>query len=254
MNIDKENIARHFRRSYLTYETHALAQKHINVRLGALLDAYCPTMPTPILEVGCGTGLMTAQLVARYTPLVLWINDLVNTSCTDVATRYFVPFNHCLPGDIETIELPQEFHLIVSASTFQWLARPAETFASLARHLHPEGWLVFSTFGEDNCKEVKKVTGKGLVYHTTEETKALLTPHFDIVHAEEEHYVLSFDTPMEVLRHLKLTGVNAVSVSESWTRSCLSDFTEKYALYFADNGTCPLTYHPQYFVCRLRKT
>lgn len=253
MNIDKVNIARHFSRSHSTYETHALAQKHINVRLGALLDAYCPEVPAPILEVGCGTGLMTAQLVERYAPSALWLNDLVGTFCADVAARYLVPLEHCLPGDIEAIGLPREFQLIVSASTFQWLARPSETMAGLARHLRRGGWLVFSTFGEDNCREVREVTGEGLVYRTTDEMSQLLAPHFEVVHVEEERYVLPFGSPLDVLRHLKLTGVNAVSASRPWTRASLADFTERYALRFENEGVCPLTYHPQYFVCRVRR-
>lgn len=253
MNIDKENIARHFRRSYSTYEAHAAAQKHISARLDDLLGRYCPDRQTPVLEVGCGTGLMTAHLLTHYAPSDLWVNDLVDSSCSAVSARYHIPVGQCLPGDIETMVLPQNFHLIVSASTFQWLSHPADTFSRLAAYLHSEGWLVFSTFGEENCKEVREVTGEGLTYLTIQEMSELLASHFEVIYMEEERYTLSFANPSEVLRHLKLTGVNAASVARPWTRAALTNFTERYDRFFSVDGICPLTYHPQYFVCRLRK-
>lgn len=81
-----------------------------------------------------------------------WVNDLVEQMCRKTIDRCQLPVSHGLNGDIEQIPLTGKFDLIVSASTFQWLAHPRATFAKLAAHLNTNGWLIFSTFGKNNLK------------------------------------------------------------------------------------------------------
>lgn len=247
---DKTDIAFRFRRSIDSYDENALAQKGIIQHLISVLESYCPLLPGRWLEVGCGTGLLTQQLVDKYEGCELFINDLVDAMCIKAAGRCGLPLERCLPGDIEEIFLPGEFRLIVSASTFQWLAHPGTTFARLARHIPAKGWLVFSTFGPDNFRELKMLTGEGLVYRSTEEMHALLSPYFQVVYAEESRHILEFDDPLDILRHVKKTGVNATASRQTWTRKQMEEFSRGYSVHFAQNGRFPLTYHPQYFVCR----
>ena len=49
--------------------------------------------------------------------------------------------------------------------------------------------------------EIRQLTGHGLDYLSVEELQALLSPHFDILHAEEEVVTLPFPTPQAVLKH-----------------------------------------------------
>ena len=117
--------------------------------------------------------------------------------------------------DIEQIPLTGKFDLIVSASTFQWLARPRATFAKLAAHLNTNGWLIFSTFGKNNFKELKAVTGQGLEYRSIVELSAWLSSEYDILYTEEQIHMLKFSDPLDILRHVKKTGVNATSFTDS---------------------------------------
>ena len=157
---------------------------------------------------------------------------------------------HCLVGDIETLPLPGKFDLIISASTFQWFACPEKTYTRLSEHLFPGGWMVFSTFGENNFRELKILTGSGLTYQSLKEITVLLERDLEVLHAEEELYTLEFEDPLEVLQHVKKTGVNATSVSRQWTRGRLIDFSQEYKARFLVDGQCPLTYHPLYLICR----
>lgn len=250
MFIDKSEIACRFKRSIASYDENAYAQKAIIKRLMAFLGDHGPENPESILEVGCGTGLLTEQLQQKFEYSALFINDLVEAMCNKTAIRCQLKRGQCIPGDIEKVSLPGQYDLIVSASTFQWFAHPAETFARLATHLSPEGWLVFSTFGVDNYKELKAITKQGLVYHSILEMKNLLAPYFDVIHAEDEHYILEFHCPLDILKHVKNTGVNAITSQTLWTRSRLDQFATDYISFQLENGHFPLTYHPQYFVCR----
>ncbi|MDE5610650.1 MAG: malonyl-ACP O-methyltransferase BioC [Odoribacter sp.] len=250
--IDKAEIRHRFRKSVESYDDHADAQKAIVRRLTALLDAYVPGVSGDILEVGCGTGLLTERLTGKYGKDGLFINDLVDVMCAKTATRCQLPPEHCLVGDIEQIAVEGCFDLIVSASTFQWLACPAETFARLSARLCPGGIMVFSTFGKENCKELRSLTGTGLTYYSLAEMTDLLSPCLEVVHAEEDYCVLEFEHPLDVLRHVKNTGVNAMNLRESWTPGRLEKFVREYKERFQTGGRCPLTYHPQYFVCKKR--
>lgn len=248
--INKAEIECRFRKSIESYDDNAFAQKSIIRHLMTLLGDYCALSAPRILEVGCGTGLLTEQLRQKWGNCSLTINDLVDAMCWKTARRCHLPVENCIPGDIESVHVPGEYDLIISASTFQWLAHPAETFARFARHLPHGGWLVFSTFGEDNYRELKSVTGQGLVYRSISEITHLLSPCFEVVHTEENRHILEFAEPLDILKHIKNTGVNATNPQQAWTKGRLNEFVREYSNRFLQNGCYPLTYHPQYFVCR----
>lgn len=250
--IDKSEVACRFRRSVESYDENAHVQKAIVSRFMTLLKTYCPTTPGRILEIGCGTGLLTARICRRYKENKLYVNDLVEVMCNKTARRCQLPKQHCLSGDIEQIALDGNFSLIVSASTFQWLSDLQRTFRRLDCHLQEKGWLLFSTFGTDNYNELRTITGNGLSYRRLSEMKDLLSEFFDVVYSEECHHTLYFDNPFQVLQHIKKTGVNAVSTQQNWCRSMIDDFVKEYAARFEEDGHVTLTYHPQYFVCHKR--
>lgn len=250
--IDKAEIRHRFRKSVESYDDYAYAQKAIVSRLMLLLDAYVPVASDSILEVGCGTGLLTERLTEKYGKDKLFVNDLVDAMCAKTAARCQLSPKHCIVGDIEQMEVEGCFDLIVSASTFQWLACPAETFARLSDSLCPGGIMVFSTFGKENCKELRAVTGSGLTYYSLAEMTELLSPCLEVVHTEEDYCVLEFEHPLDVLKHVKNTGVNAMNLRKTWTPGRLEKFVHEYRERFQAGGRCPLTYHPQYFVCRKR--
>ena len=128
--------------------------------------------------------------------------------------------------------------------------RPRATFAKLAAHLNTNGWLIFSTFGKNNFKELKAVTGQGLEYRSIGELSAWLSSEYDILYTEEQIHTLKFSDPLDILRHVKKTGVNATSLPTAWTKGRLHEFCEDYKIRFLTDGYCPLSYHPLYLVCR----
>lgn len=250
MLIDKARIERRFKRSVESYDENAHAQKVIIQRLISLINSYCRLSVDRILEVGCGTGLLTEQLQETFKDSHLFINDLVDSMCSKTASKCSLPIEHCISGDIEQVELHGTFDLIASASTFQWLAQPQETFARLSTHLNEGGWMIFSTFGQDTFKELRAITGNGLSYHSIAETTEQLSTYFKVLHTEENHHTLEFDTPLDILNHLKRTGVNAISPQEHWTRGKLDTFAQAYSKHLLTNGSFPLTYQAQCFVCQ----
>lgn len=253
MWIDKAEVRCRFNRCVESYEENAFAQKTIVAKLINLLKNYCPDISGKVLEVGCGTGLLTAQLQKEFPACELFVNDLVEAMCSKTAHRCQLTPEHCIVGDIEQTDFNDRFQLIVSASTFQWLTRLSETFVRLSRCSCQEGFLVFNTFSEDNYKELKELTGIGLNYYSMSDMRCLLSDRWEILHTEEGVCRLEFETPIEVLRHIKKTGVNGIQLQNTWTPGKLERFSQAYAERFRSGGLYPLTYHPRYFVCRKRK-
>ena len=104
--IDKAKVACCFGKSVESYEQHAHVQKEIAAHLAGLAGDYVKPLPAKVLEVGCGTGLLTGSIKRLWIGCDLWINDLVEGMCMKSAARFCIPASHCLVGDIEEIPLP----------------------------------------------------------------------------------------------------------------------------------------------------
>ncbi|WP_337813252.1 methyltransferase domain-containing protein, partial [Parabacteroides johnsonii] len=154
-----------------------------------------------------------------------------------------------IAGDAETLSFPGKYDLIASASAFQWMKEPETFLHKLSGLLVPQGMLLFSTFVPGNLYEIKELTGKGLVYPTSDTLVGWLsTAGFNLLHYEEETIVLTFKTPLDVLRHLKATGVTATG-NGRWTRGRQESFCRHYSEQFTTTtGQVTLTYRPLYIL------
>ena len=238
MEINKEEVEQRFRRSRISYNDNARVQKMVVNRMIPMILSSVKRVPEKILEIGCGTGLLTSQLQRTFSSDGLYLNDLVEELCYHAATVNRVSLTHCFPGDVEKLFLP--------------LTTPEETFKKLSKRLEQNGVLVFSTFGKFNLREIRLTTGGGLDYRSKEELEKILEPYFKIELIEEEFHMLEFDSPLAVLQHLKKTGVNVSGDSTIWTKGRVDAFIKDYNARFAIDGKVALTYHPLYFVCRKR--
>lgn len=138
----------------------------------------------------------------------------------------------------------------MSCSAIQWFDQPEKFLAGCRKLLTTDGYLAFSTFGPQNVKEVVSLTSDTLPYRSLAELTKVLSTEYQIVYSREEKLKLSFTSPLEVLKHLKETGVTGIR-QQSWTRGELNDFCRRYKeLYAAPDGTVPLTYHPIYMICK----
>jgi malonyl-CoA O-methyltransferase len=249
--IDKRLVSRRFTRAIDSYNREAVAQRTIAARMSGLLEQYVPHPRPRVLEIGGGTGFLTRHLVDTIRPESLIVNDL----CPEMEICYqdLICSRQAVfcGGDAEHIPFPAGQDLIVSCSALQWFADPADFFARCHRLLTPGGYVAFSTFGPDNLREVTALTGAGLTYRTLPEWRSLLAAHYDVVEAREEHITLRFDTPLQVLYHLKHTGVTAVRPTQAWTRGDVDTFARAYQeRYSQEGGAVTLTYHPLYIIAK----
>ncbi|MCF6284683.1 MAG: malonyl-ACP O-methyltransferase BioC [Candidatus Hydrogenedentes bacterium] len=255
MEITLENtrIAHAFRKSLNTYDQAATVQHRMARDLVDELKKHGPRQFDRVLELGCGTGQLTRMMLSAFFIEHYAANDLVpecETGIDAIFARYPKTKGSFLAGDAETFyDYPDALSLLVSGATFQWLDDLNGFLARITPYLAPEGILAFSTFGPDNCKEIRTLTGLGLDYPTLDKLKGYLKKDYHILAVRESHETCFFDTPMAVLRHLKATGVNGIA-AHRWTPKGLAQFCENYTMAYQQGAGVPLTYHPVLIVAR----
>ena len=247
MSINKALVAQRFAKAGQSYVEHAVVQKQISVQLFEYLKVYCPQNLASVLEIGCGSGNLTHLLQSHFQIEQLFLNDLY----ADV-DQHFLNFKHVnwLIGDIEQLNLPQSLDAVISSSALQWMIDLPALLQRIYVALKSNGYLGFSTFGENNLIEIKKLTGQGLNYFSSESLKQKLEESgFEILFIQEEQKHLYFDDPKLVLHHLKATGVTATAKSHRWTKQSLQQFYSDYQQFQDEQGFL-LTYHPVYVIAR----
>ncbi|MDR0560634.1 MAG: malonyl-ACP O-methyltransferase BioC [Prevotellaceae bacterium] len=247
-------IGRKFCKSMDTYDENAFAQKEIAGKLHSMiLNFYSNPAPRTILELGCGTGLLTGKIAATFAGAKYYFNDI--NEKVEIPVRNLFPDNNCefIAGDAQFVDYPENVNLIVSSSTIQWFSNLQIFGKKAAQALSPSAYMFLSTFGENNLKEIREITGTGLKYYSPNELESLFGEYFDVIHISEDEIKITFDSPEEILTHLKKTGVNANSTCMFKTRKELALFCDNYRNLFSHESKVQLTYNPIYIVLRKKK-
>jgi malonyl-CoA O-methyltransferase len=146
--LDKDKIRRSFERAATTYDAHASVQNVLALEVAARIDG----SPASILELGSGTGTLTAHMRARFPEARIVAVDFAPAMAE--RTGASVPDAEVLVADVEELALDEHFALIVSSATIQWLADPA---ATLARLVAASDRLVLGSFGARTFWELDAV-------------------------------------------------------------------------------------------------
>lgn len=166
-------------------------------------------------------------------------NDLVEKSKNYV--QNFIPQATFYCGNALKIKPSKKVDLIISNAMFQWFPSFEKAIQTIKSNLKSNGLLAFSTFSPDNFREITDLTGLSLQYKTKEELEQILKNEgFEILYSEQFFEELKFKTPLELLAHMKKTGVNSLS-EKTWTITKVKDFCDKYSKKYPKTK---LTYSP----------
>ena len=248
--VNKDKVQKGFVKSIETYRKHAIVQEAIASRLISELRNISNDGFNSVLEIGCGPAVLTEKFANYFNINTYYANDIVDEY--EEVLKNVNPDIQFLGGDIEQLELPSSLDLIISSSTFQWFNNLELFLKNAYDALNPDGFLVFSTFGPDNYREIKEVEGRGLRYLSFAKHEQLLSNHFEIVWSDRETITRYFPSPLGILHHMKQTGVNGLP-GKTWTKSDLNRFTEEYEDLFGTELGVPLTYQPLYFIAKPKK-
>jgi malonyl-CoA O-methyltransferase len=135
------------------YDSAAIVQRTAADRLAARIAGQpLPDRPR-ILELGCGTGLLTEALHRTIGPARWTVSDIAPAMVERARRRsgidadYRVIDGEAVPADLGP------FDLIASNMAFHWFGDLPGALSRLARHLAPGGLIAFSTMAADSLSE-----------------------------------------------------------------------------------------------------
>jgi len=128
------------------YDSVATVQAEVARRLAARLSG----QPQRILEIGCGTGLLSAHLAARFPGAELVLTDISPRMLAQARRRLGQAAAYqIMDGQFPDTTLG-EFDLIASSLAFQWFDDLPGALERLSNLLAPGGVLAFATLGAES--------------------------------------------------------------------------------------------------------
>jgi malonyl-CoA O-methyltransferase len=215
------SISNSFSRAAHAYDRFAEVQSYSANVCGQRVQEILPSLPPgPVLEIGCGTGFLTQQLVQYSAERQVVVTDLsaemLDTCRSNVeslfGTQSRVSFEQV---DAQSLDDDRKFALIAASFSFQWFTDLKSTLDRLMKALLPGGVVVFccptrESFAEwrDACRKTNREFSGNLLPDAAS-FKACAAEFNCDFNAYELDYVLRFDKPLDFFKSLRSTGANA---------------------------------------------
>jgi malonyl-CoA O-methyltransferase len=240
----KQRIAEAFGRAAAGYEEAAEPQRQAAALVADLARQQRVGGQPRILEIGCGTGLLTRHIRKAWPAAELVASDLSPEMVGQAAKGAMIAGTFlAMDGESPPFEGPW-FDLILSSLAFQWFGDLKGAIDRLAGLLRPGGSLIFSTMGADSFAEWRAAHAAAgeapgtPPYPSLADLRAMLDGHADAF-AFEEHWPHDFGRAKGFLAHLKAIGATVpiaghAALSPARLRTVMRAFDE-------DGGTA--TYH-----------
>ncbi len=256
--IDKHIIADNFSRAAATYDTWAEAHRQIAHRLAAMLHQE----PHGAIDLGCGTGILTAELLQRFPGLRLHGIDLAPAMVARCQERWTGrPELTFAVGDLENTPFPFVPDLIASSCAFQWLPDLSPVLATLQARLRPGGRFAFAELAAGSLPELRETLDRlklpsdtPLVYRNPDNSASdLREAGFRLEQQTTGNVTAWYPDARTALKSFK--GIGAVFTGHPGHRPLaprqIRDLLQGYAEHFADaQGRVPVTYRAAWFVAR----
>ena len=170
IHMDKERVRRNFDRHAGQYDQYAVVQRWMAERLLAYVSDWAKGRSVPrILEIGCGTGIVTAELIRLFPQAHITALDLSERMVEETRKRLgedasnvtFIVADaeewacaHMLQEQKAHLSQKFTYDVIVSSAVFQWFNEPQRTCQSLQQLLRSHGLFAFATFAGDTFHEL----------------------------------------------------------------------------------------------------
>ncbi|MEZ5479874.1 MAG: malonyl-ACP O-methyltransferase BioC [Thiolinea sp.] len=246
-----------FERAAHSYDAAAVLQREIGERLLERLD-WVKMAPERIVDLGCGTGMISAALLKRYKKAQVIGLDLAWNMVQLTRQRgnwLRKPQGICA----DVAQLPLRDHsidLMLSNLMLQWCNDLPAVCRELARALQPGGLLLFSTFGPDTLKELRsswsqvdQYTHASQFIDMHDVGDALLQAGFHDPVVDMEMITLTYTEVRGLLKDLKGIGANNATAGRNrglTGRQRLQAFFEAYEAFRQEDGHYPATYEVIY--------
>lgn len=196
----KERICKSFGSKALSYDEHAQLQEAVAQALALSLPK---SMPHKILEIGCGTGILTAHLLKLYPKSTFHITDISPEMLAECEKK-FPPCSRLKYARIdgENIALNHTYDLIISSMTVQWFQDPSAALRQMERFLNPAGAIYYTTIGQGSFPEWRSALTAMRAPSGLLDTNNL--PHI----FDQKDITIQYQNGWDFLQSLKQTGAS----------------------------------------------
>ncbi len=250
-NPDKVKIRQSFAAASATYDGAAELQRTVGKAL--LASVFAETFTGRVLDLGCGTGFVTAELLSVNSNQSMIAVDIamgmLNATRSKLINHNNVSY---VCADAEYLPIAAStMDAVVSNLALQWCRNLEAVFADLKRVIKPGGQLVFSTFGPQTLQELK--TAWATVddfshvneFYTVAELEVFLRQAgFRQLQIESRTYVSSYDSVLDLMHELKAIGAQNVIGERSKTITTKLQLQKMITAYETHrvNSRIPATY------------
>lgn len=263
--IDKNILQIHFSRNAESYDSYAKVQKKMARELLSMIksDVKESMGKLDILDIGCGTGHLTGELLALYPDSRITAVDIA-PGMIEYAKRKFIKSGvEFICMDIEEAVIGKQYDLIISNATFQWFNNFEETLLKLGRMLKNDGVLAFSTFGhmtfsellqsyEIACKklQIDKANPPSQKFYRPDEVLSICKDSLEAAKACSFEFAKKdfleyeyFNSVKEFLDSVKKIGANNSNKSHKPNIALTKEMMETYEDIHKIDGLIKATYH-----------
>ena len=230
------------------YDDNAFLQNEIANRLSEKLKVIS-IKPQTIIDLGSGTGLLSNKTAEIF--------PNANLICVDFAQQSLLKNSQNLKVCANAYELPfasNSVDFIVSNLMMQWCPDLKTLFNECFRVLKPQGLFLFTTFGPDTLKELKRswsaVDSSAHVNNFIDMHDIgdqMLQSGFQSPIMEMENITLTYEKVIDLMHDLKSIGAQNVS-NRSKTLTGKTKFKKMIEMYesYRSDGKLPATYEVIY--------
>lgn len=241
-----------FDRAAKTYDQAAFIQREIGDRLVERLD-YVRLEPQRVIDLGCGTGVMSQQLLNRYPQADLIGLDLALGMVNETKRQAASSRLSGVCADVQHLPFQDECaDLLISNLMLQWCNDLVPVFQECVRVLRPGGLITFTTFGPDTLYELRNSWGQVDGYtHASrfmdmhDVGDALLAAGFRDPVIDRDVITVTYPVVKGLLQDLKAIGANNATLGRNrglTGKQRLQAFYQAYEHYRLADGLYPATY------------
>jgi malonyl-CoA O-methyltransferase len=260
--INKKIMQKHFSRKAGTYDEYASVQKNMAEEL---IEMVKNQNPSEILDIGCGTGLLTQMLCEAFPKARITAVDIAPGMIEFIQKKLRAANVSFRCHDIEEIDFFSKYDLIISNATFQWFNSIGRTINKLYQSLSDKGLLCFSTFGDMTFRELRQsyakagnktgirtVSKPGQSFYSLKEMLALCREslgddYLGIIKGEESLICDYFPSVYEFLNSIRKIGANNSNLGNRTSNpSVIKSMMAIYQNEFSEKDQIKATYHCLY--------
>ena len=244
-HLDKGKIKQSFGAAASSYDQLAGLQRQVGRDLLSLF----PPVETDgwVMDLGCGTGFLTRQLLKINQQQSLLAVDIALPMLTAARQKNSLDSQIAyLCADAENLALTAgSMQQIYSNLALQWCENLPAVFRRCRCLLQSDGQLVFATFGPKTLQELKAAWAQvdsydhvNQFYTQADVVGFLAEAGFTDVRAESRMYQHQYRTVLELMHELKGIGAHNVSLGRKrkpTTRSQLQQMMESYRQTMLDD-------------------